>query len=173
MKAVWVGLGFGVALVLQMTLPLTAVGAVAPVDLVLVVVVAVAVANGPIAGLWVGTVGGLLQDGLSGTVVGVGGFAKTLIGYLAGQCASRLLIARPWQQLLVFFFASLVHAVCLIRVHSLLSDEGMMIPYTAVLVQAAVNAGIGVVLVISLQVGPAVLERLRLRRRSLSRRFGS
>ncbi len=172
MKAAWVGLGLGLALALQTTLASMLAGAGAPVDLVLVVVVAVAIASGPIAGLWAGTVGGLVQDALSGGVIGVGGLAKTLVGYLVGQFGSRFMIARAWQQLLVFFCGSLVHAGCYIGVYSLLFDEGMMTSYGAVLTQATVNAAIGVTLAVGLQAGPGALERRRLRRRNLSRRFG-
>ena len=172
MKAAWVGLALGLALALQTTVVSMVAGAGAPVDLVLVAVVAVAVANGPIAGLWAGTVGGLLQDALSGGVIGVGGLAKTLVGYLVGQFGSRFMIARSWHQVLVFFFASLVHAGCFIGVYSLLSDEGPLRSYGAVLIEATANAAVGVTVAFALQVGPGVLERRRLRRRSLSRRFG-
>ena len=172
MKIAWAGLGLGLALALQTTLASMVVGVGAPVDLVLVIVFAVAVASGPFAGLWAGTVGGLLQDALSGGVIGVGGLAKTLVGYLVGQFASQFMIARPWHHVLVFFFASLVHAGCFIGVYTLLSDEGTMASYGAVLAQAAANAAIGATLAVGLEVGPGALERRRLRRRSLSRRFG-
>ena len=173
MKTAWVGLGLGLALALQTTLASMLAGAGAPVDLVLVVIVAVAIASGPIAGLWAGTVGGLVQDALSGGVIGVGGLAKTLVGYLVGQFGSRFMIAPAWHQGLMFFFASLVHAACFIGVYSLLSDEGTMTSYGAVLTQATVNAAIGVTLAVGLQVGPGALERRRrLRRRHLSRRYG-
>ena len=172
MKIAWVGLGLGVALALQTTLVSAGAGVGAPVDLVLVVVVAVAVASGPIAGLWAGTVGGLLQDALSGGVIGVGGLAKTLVGYLVGLAGSRFVIARPWHQVLVFFFASLVHAGCFIGVYSLLYDEGTMTSYGAVLTQATANAVVGAILAVGLQVGPGWLGRRQLRRRTLSRRFG-
>ena len=172
MKAAWVGLGLGLALALQTTLASMVAGAGASVDLVLVVVIAVAVASGPIAGLWAGTVGGLLQDALSGGMIGVGGLAKTLVGYLVGQFGSRFMIARLWHRLLVFFFASLVHAGCFIGVYRLLSDEVTMTSYGAVLTQATANAAIGVTLAVGLQFGPRVLERRRLHRRSLLSRFG-
>ena len=172
MKAAWVGLGLGLALALQTTLASMVVGAGAAVDLVLVVVVAVAVASGPIAGIWAGTVGGLLQDALSGGVIGVGGLSKTLVGYVVGQFGSRFMIARPWHQALVFFLASLVHAACFVGVYSLLSDEGTMTSYGAVLTQATANAVIGATLAVGLQVVPGWRGRRRLRRRTLSRRFG-
>ena len=39
----------------------------------------------PVAGMLAGTLGGLLQDMLSGGIVGVGGLAKTLVGFAAGR----------------------------------------------------------------------------------------
>jgi rod shape-determining protein MreD len=172
MKTAWVGLGLGLALALQTTLAPMLADVGVPVDLVLVVVVTAAVAGGPVAGLAAGTVGGLLQDALSGGVIGVGGLAKTLVGFLVGQFASRFLIARSWHQVLVFFVASVVHAGCFLGVYSLLSNEGTLTSYGAVLTQATANAAIGVTLAVALHAGPGVIERRRLRRRSLSSRFG-
>ena len=169
MKIAWVGMGLGLALALQTTL---AAGIGAPVDLVLVVVVAVAVAGGPLGGMWVGTVGGLLQDALSGGVIGVGGLAKTLVGYLVWQFGSRFMIARPWHHMLVFFLASLVHSGCFVGVYGLLSDERTMTSYGTVLTQATANAAIGVAVTVAIQMGPGAFARLRWRRRGLSRRFG-
>ena len=172
MKIAWVGVGLGLALALQTTLALMVAGTSVPVDLVLLVVVVVAVASGPVAGLWTGTVGGLLQDALSGGVIGVGGLAKTLVGYGVGMFGARFMIARPWHQLLVFFFASLVHAGCFVGVHRLLSDGGTMTSYGAELTRATANATIGVMVAVVLQAGPGAVERRRLRRRGLLRRFG-
>ncbi len=170
MKVAWVALGLGLALVLQTTFVSMIPGA--PVDLVLVVVVLVAISGGPVRGLWTGTVGGLLQDALSGGVVGVGGLAKTLVGYVVGQFGSQFIITRFWHQFLVFFFGSLLHAGCFVWVYSLLSDEGVMTAYAGVLVQAATNAVVGVGLALAVRYAPGAYERHRLRRRGLSRRFG-
>ena len=169
MKIVWVGLGIGLAVVLQMTLA-ARIGA--PVDLVLIVVVAVAVAGGPLGGMWVGTVGGLLQDALSGGVIGVGGLAKTLVGYVVGWFGGQFMIERLWHHLLVFFFASLVHSGCFVGVYGLLSDEGTMATYGAVLTQATANAAIGVAVTVAIRMGPGAFERQRWFRRGLSRRSG-
>ena len=172
MKIAWVGLGLGLALAVQTTLAPMVAGLGAPVDLVLVVVVAAAVVGGPMTGLWVGTVGGLLQDALSGGVIGVGGLAKSLVGYIVGQFGARFMIARSWHQFLVFFLASLVHAGCFVGVSNLLSNGGRMTSYGAVLTEATANAVIGVTVAVGMQVGPEWFGRRGLRRRSLSRRFG-
>jgi len=172
-KAVWVGLGLCVALALQTTLARMVAGTGVAVDLVLVVVVLVAISSGPVAGLWTGTVGGLLQDALSGGVVGVGGLSKTLVGCLVGQFASQFVVARAWHQLLVLFLASLLHAGCFVGVYRLLSDEGTMSSYGGVLTQATANAVVGVAVALTFEMAPGAIARRRLRRRGLSRRFGA
>ncbi len=171
MKVVWVGLGLAVALTLQTTLAPMVAGAEVPVDLVLVAVVAVAVARGPVAGLWAGTVGGLVQDALSGGVVGVGALAKTLVGYLVGQFALQFLATRFWHHLLTFFFASLVHAGCFVGIYSLLPNAGMMISYLDILTQAAVNAAVGLAMALTVRRTSQALTRRRMRRSSVMR-FG-
>ena len=170
MRLAGIGLALVLALALQTTLAPLVAGPGTPVDLVLVVVVAVAIAGGPVAGLWSGTVGGLLQDALSGGVIGVGGLAKTLVGYLIGLFGSRFDIARLWHRLLVFFVASLAHTGCFVGVYGLLSGEGSMTSLTASLTQAAANALIGVAVAVAAQIQPVSLERRR--RRDLTRRFG-
>ena len=169
MKIAWIGFGLVLALVIQTTL---SAGIGASVDLVLVVVLAVAVAGGPLEGVWVGTVGGLLQDALSGGVIGVGGLAKTLVGYVAGRVGGQFMITLPWHYMLVYFVASLVHSACFVGVYALLSDEGTMTSYGAVLTQATANAAIGVAVTVAIRMGPGVFERQGWRRRGLARRFG-
>jgi rod shape-determining protein MreD len=173
MKVVWVGLGLCVALALQTTLVRMVADSGAAVDLVLVVVVLVAISGGPVAGLWTGTVGGLLQDALSGGVVGVGGLSKTLVGYLVGQFASQFVVTQVWHQLIVFFLAALLHAGCFVVVYRLLSDEGIMSSYGGVLTQAMTSAVVGVAVTLAFEMAPGVITRRRLRRRALSRRFGA
>ena len=82
MKAVWVVLATAAAISIQTTVDRwLAAGAV---DLVLVVVVYYALASGRVTGLLTGTVAGLVQDVLSGGVLGMAGLSKTVVGYLAG-----------------------------------------------------------------------------------------
>ena len=55
------------------------------IDLVLIAVVYVALTSGPVTGMLSGTVAGLMQDALSSGVIGIGGLAKTIVGFLAGS----------------------------------------------------------------------------------------
>ncbi|MBM42189.1 MAG: rod shape-determining protein MreD [Acidobacteria bacterium] len=171
MRAAQVGVALAFALASQTTLVSRMTGA-ATVDLVLVVVLGVAMRQGAVAGLWTGTVGGLLQDALSGGVVGVGGLAKTLVGYFVGRFASQFDVDRLWQQVMVFFFGSLLHAGVFVGIYSLLSDAAMLSSYAAALTQAGANAAIGVGAGLALAAVPSVEERQRRRKRRLERRFG-
>ena len=82
-----------VGLVLQMALARYSVGGRWVFDLVLVAVVYAALAWGPMAGMWAGTVGGLVQDSLAGDVVGIGGLAKTVAGVCAGVAGAQFIVS--------------------------------------------------------------------------------
>ena len=165
MKIVWVAFTLAAALAVQTTLVPMVAGAGARVDLVLMVVIAVAIANGPRAGLWTGTAGGLLQDALSGGVVGMGGLAKTVVGYLGGQFAAQFMVTRLWHKALVFVGGSLLHAVLFVGGYRLLFDDRMAVAQRDLLVQAAANTVVGLVVAVGLQTIPNEVERQRLRGR--------
>ena len=57
-------------------------------DLVLVVVVYVALTTGPVSGMLAGSVAGLIQDALSSGVIGIGGLAKSIVGFWRARSAS-------------------------------------------------------------------------------------
>jgi hypothetical protein len=73
------------------------------VDLVLVVVVYVALTSGPATGLLSGTFAGLAQDALSSSVIGIGGLAKTLVGFLAGIIGTQFIVTASLPRFVVFF----------------------------------------------------------------------
>jgi rod shape-determining protein MreD len=148
-----------VALVVQTSLP----GA-APVDLVLVVVVAAALAFGPVTGLVAGTVGGLAQDALSSGILGMGGLAKTLVGFAAGRFATQFIVTATVPRLLVFAAATAGHAGLFMGLYTLLGLRSFPDPVTAVATQAMANAVIGVVGVRAVDALPRVIERRRANR---------
>ena len=92
MKAVGVLVAIALALALQTTLARFLIGGSAAVDLVLVAVVAVALTIGPVGGMLAGTAAGLIQDALSSGVVGIGGLAKTIVGFLAGAFGQQFIV---------------------------------------------------------------------------------
>lgn len=149
-----------VALVLQTTVTGVVRGAV-PVDLVLVVVVSAALAFGPMTGLLAGTVGGLVQDALSSGVLGMGGLAKTLVGFAAGRFATQFIVTATVPRLLVFAAATVAHAVLFMGLYTLLGLRSFPDPVPSVAVQAVGNAVVGVVGVRAVDAVPRLLERRR------------
>ena len=89
MKAVGVLAAIALALLLQTTLARFLGGGAATLDLVLVVVVYVALTNGPVTGMLAGSVAGLVQDALSIGVIGIGGLAKSVVGFAVGAISQR------------------------------------------------------------------------------------
>jgi rod shape-determining protein MreD len=110
-KAIGVILAVAVALALQTTAARFLVRGSVAVDLVLVVVVYVSLTSGPATGLLSGTFAGLVQDALSSSVIGIGGLAKTLVGFLAGIIGTQFIVTASLPRFVVFFAATVLHAV--------------------------------------------------------------
>ena len=166
MKAVSAMLAVALALALQTTLGRLTVGGTVSVDLVLVVVTYLALARGPMAGMLAGSVAGLLQDTLASGVIGIGGLSKSLVGYLAGVVAQQFILTAPVPRLVIFMGATVVHAVVFMGLYVLLGLRSFPSPYAAVLVQAAGNGLIGLVMFLVVERLPLVLERRHVRRRA-------
>lgn len=133
-----------------------------PVDLVLVVVVWVAIRTGPASGLVTGTVGGLLEDAVSGGLLGVGGLAKTVVGFLAGVAAQQFIVTGAIPRAATFFLATLAQGVCFAVVYALLPRMGGFdVPYRVVLTQATGNAVVGLVAFEVAEWVPALWRRRR------------
>ena len=154
-------LATGLALALQTTLARVVIRGTVAVDLVLVVVVYAALAGGPVTGLLTGTFAGLVQDALSSGVIGVGGLAKTVVGFLAGLVGTQFIVAQSIPRFVVFFGATLVHAVVFIGLYALLNLRPFGTPYAAVLGQAVGNAVVGVLAFQLAELLPGAFERRR------------
>ncbi|MGE5245673.1 MAG: rod shape-determining protein MreD [Betaproteobacteria bacterium] len=161
MKTAGVLLAIAVALALQTTLARFVIRGTVAVDLVLVVVVYVALVYGPVTGMLAGTVGGLVQDALASGVVGIGGLAKTIVGFLAGVVGTQFIVAQPFPRFVVFFGATLLHAVIFIGLYMLLDLRQFGTPYAAVAGQGLGNAIVGVVAFQLAELLPGAVERRR------------
>ena len=75
------------------------------IDLVLIVVVYIAIKSGPSTGLVAGTVAGLIQDALSSGILGIGGLAKTIVGFLAGVLGTQFIVTAPLPRFLLLLMA--------------------------------------------------------------------
>jgi rod shape-determining protein MreD len=163
-------LATALALALQTTLTRFVVRGTVAVDLVLVVVVYAALTTGPVTGLLTGTFAGLVQDALSSGVIGIGGLAKTVVGFLAGIIGTQFIVAQPLPRFVVFFAATLLHAVLFIGLYELLDLRTFGTPYGAVVWQGLGNAIVGVVAFQVVELLPGAMERRRSSSRTRIRR---
>lgn len=168
MRTAGILLAVALALALQTTLVRFVRGSVV-VDLVVVVVVYVALMSGPVAGLLTGAAAGLMQDALVGTMIGVGGLAKTVVGFLAGIVGTQFIVAQPVPRFVVFFGATVVHAVVFMGLYAMLNLRQFGAPYAAVATQALGNAVAGVVAFQLAELLPGAMERRRSGRASRRR----
>ena len=110
MKTLVVVVALALALVLQTRLAPFLVLGTSPLDLVLIVVVYVAITSGPTTGLLAGAAAGLAQDALSSGILGIGGLAKTVVGYLVGLASTQFIVAGPLPRFLTFLASTVIHA---------------------------------------------------------------
>lgn len=164
MKAAWVVAAITLALALQTTLARFVVRGTAAVDLVLVVVVYVALTSGPVTGLLAGSIAGLVQDALSSGIIGIGGLAKTLVGFIAGVTGTQFIVATALPRFVVFVAATLLHAVVFMGLYVMLDLRQFPSPYAAVVGQAIGNALIGVIAFQIVELLPGAIERRRANR---------
>ena len=169
MRLAWVLVAVAAALALQTTLARFVIRGMVAVDLVLVAVVYVALTSGPVTGMLTGTVAGLLQDALSTGVIGIGGLAKTVVGFLAGIIGTQFIVTQAVPRFVVFVAATAVHAAIFMGLYALLDIRHFGTPYAAVGWQAMGNAVVGVVAFQLVELLPGAVERRRAARTRLRR----
>lgn len=171
MKLTWVLLTVVIAVILQVTLARYTVGGRWVFDLVLVGVVFAALQWGAVAGIFSGTMGGLLQDMLAGGVVGVGGLAKTLIGFVAGVVGTQFVLARPHARTIIVVVATVVHRIIVLGMFGLIDQRWPSISWGAMLGEIALNGLAGLIAFQATSAVPGMMSRQRMRRRtSVTRR---
>ena len=113
------------ALALQTTLAGLRIGGTTAVNLVLVVVVYGALSFGRGRRPGDGTVGGLMQDALAGGIVGIGGFAKTLVGFLVGWLGAQFIVSQPLPRFVMFVAATILHEACTQALYAVVESRGL------------------------------------------------
>ena len=165
-------LALAIALALQTTLAGLTLSAGMAVNLVLVAVVYIALVHGPLTGLLAGCAGGLIQDALAGAVVGVGGMAKTVIGFGVGVLGAQFIVAQPVPRFVMFAGATIVHEFCYQAVYALVQSCPVHVQYSAMLTQAVVNALVGLLAFAVAESVPGLVQRRESRKGSFTtRRF--
>src|SRR5688572_7641631 len=164
MRALAVLAAIAAALALQTTLTGLVIRGAAALDLVLVVVVYIALTSGPVTGVLVGTLAGLIQDALPLGVLGIGGLAKTIVGFAAGVIGTQFIITAPLPRFVIFVIATILHSAVFMGLYMLLDLRQFPTPYTAVLSQAVGNGLVGVVGAQIIELLPGLRDRRRARR---------
>jgi rod shape-determining protein MreD len=164
-RAAGVFLAIALALALQTTLARFVVGGTAALDLVLVVVVYVALTTGPVSGMLAGSVAGIIQDALSSGVIGIGGLAKSNVGFAAGVIGQQFIVTAALPRFVMFLAASVAHAAVFMGLYVLLGLRTFPSPWAAILSQAVGNAVVGMIAFTIIEGLPGMLERRRMRRR--------
>ncbi len=170
MKAIVVLGALAAAIVLQATLSGMSMAGGTRVNLVLVAVVYVALAFGAVTGLLAGTAGGLAQDALAGGIVGIGGLSKTLVGFVVGVLGAHFIVAQPVPRFVMFVGASFAHELCFQAVYALVESRPFTVQYWPVLLQALVNAAVGVLAFQLVDGVPGLLQRRQSRGAMITRR---
>lgn len=160
-----------IGVILQMALARYAAGGRWVFDLVLVAVVYAALFWGPVAGMWAGTVGGLVQDALSGDVVGVGGLAKTVAGLSAGLAGAQFIVTRAPARVATLAAVTIGHRLLVLTLVSLVDQRWSQVDWLGMLVETGLNGLAGLVAFQATELLPGAVRTTRERRRpSLSKR---
>jgi len=176
-KAAGIALSIAIALALQTTLARYLTPGANLIDLVFVAVVYIALTGGPVAGLIAGAIAGLAQDALAATgvsviaigagvatarsIIGIGGLAKTVVGFLTGIIGTQFIVARPIPRAFVFFTATVGHAIIFLGLYAVLDPGYGGTPYGTIFSQAGVNALTGVLLFQIRESVPGFVDRRR------------
>jgi rod shape-determining protein MreD len=158
-------IAIALALALQTTLARFLVGGTAAIDLVLVAVVYIALTSGAVSGMLAGSVAGLMQDALSSGVIGIGGLAKSIVGFFVGAIAQQFIVTATIPRLFVFLAATALHAFLFMGLYMALGLRTFSAPWAAVATQALGNMVVGMVAFTAVEALPGVVERRRLSRR--------
>jgi rod shape-determining protein MreD len=153
-----------VALALQTTLTGVVIRGTAALDLVLIVIVYISLMSGPVTGIVAGSVAGLVQDAMSSGVLGIGGLAKTLVGFAAGLLGTQFIVTAALPRFVVFVAATIMHAAVFMGLYVLLDLRQFPSPYAAVMSQAIGNGFLGVVGAQVIEMLPGLRDRRRPRK---------
>ena len=158
------------AVALQMSLARFAVGGRWAFDLVLVAVVYVALRWGPGAGVLGGSLGGLIQDALAGSTVGVGGLAKTVAGFAAGVVGSQFIVTRPLPRMLLVAGATVVARLMVVGLFGMIDLRWPDVSWLALLSETLLNALAAFVVFQGSESLPGMLHRGPSRRSTFGKR---
>jgi len=160
-------IAIALALALQTTLAPFVVGGTTAIDLVLVAVVYIALTSGPVSGMLAGSVAGLIQDQLSTGVLGIGGLAKSIVGFAVGAIGQQFIVTAALPRLVTFVGATAAYQALFMGLYVVLGLRSFPSPWKAIATQALGNAVVGMIAFTIIESLPGVMERRRAGRRRL------
>ena len=166
MRTAGVLISIALALALQTTLARFVVGGTTAIDLVLVAVVYIALTKGPVSGMLAGSLAGLIQDQLSTGVLGIGGLAKSIVGFVVGAIGQQFIITAALPRFVTFIGATAAYQALFMGLYVVLGLRSFPSPWKAIATQALGNAVVGMVAFTITEALPGVMERRRIGRRS-------
>jgi rod shape-determining protein MreD len=158
-------IAIALALALQTTLARFVVGGTTAIDLVLVTVVYIALTSGPLSGMLAGSVAGLIQDQLSTGVLGIGGLAKSIVGFVVGAIGQQFIITAALPRFVTFIGATAAYQALFMGLYVVLGLRSFPSPWKAIATQALGNAVVGMIAFTIIEALPGVMERRRIGRR--------
>lgn len=166
MRIAGVLIAIALALALQTTLAPFVVGGTTAIDLVLVAVVYIALTGGPVSGMLAGSVAGLIQDQLSTGVLGIGGLAKSIVGFVVGAIGQQFIVTAALPRLVTFVGATVAYQLIFMGIYVALNERSFSSPWKAIGTQALGNAVVGMIAFTITEAVPGIVERRRAGRRS-------
>ena len=170
MKVMAVLASLVVALLLQTTIAGMSLQGGALVNFVLIAVVYLALSMGALTGLLAGAVGGLAQDAIAGSIVGIGGLSKTLVGFLVGVLGAQFIVSQPVPRFVMFVGATFLHELCFQGLYAVLEGQGFQLGSRTVLAQSAINGLLGIAAFQIVEGAPGMMQRRDARRSGFGRR---
>jgi rod shape-determining protein MreD len=113
-----------------------------------------------------GSVAGIAQDALSSGTLGIGGLAKTIVGFAAGVIGQQFIVTAAFPRFVMFVAATIAHAALFMGLYVLLGLREFPSPWVAVFSQSVANAVVGMVAFTIIEALPGAMDRRRFSKRA-------
>ena len=145
MRVFWTAAALLGALLLQTALTQIAPGHARVLDPFLIVIVYCGLTGGEVHGMLAGAAGGWVQDiHFGGTVLGLAGLTKVLLGFGVGVASTRFHLVEAATRGLVVFLATAADAVIYLQLAAVFDVASYEVAPGRILLRAVVNAVVGV-----------------------------
>jgi len=128
-------------------------------DVFLLVVVYFAAKEGLLTGMLVGTVCGLIQDSFSSGIIGLHGFAKTMVGFFVGLLSAILVMENLATQAFILGLATLLNGAVIVGLNYLFLHLPLRGFWGTLGYQSMGNIGVGVLIFQSVKLYRLIKER--------------